>query len=291
MTYSSISDHGIEELDLSNAGNHNQESEAIERSAALDVVMPSSSVVDGFHYTGVTAEVAKEAEATANRIRDRHRTSIIDTGYDLCAVKEKLEHGLFGKWLRFHFNMSERTAQNYMNVAIVFGSTPKVIDVLPPTTVYKLAAKGASEQIRQSVIEGVAKGLSLNHMEIDSRIALAQKEERQKREAEHAVKQKQRDWQKHEKALRAEGKTDDDIEKERKRWDTKKAEKVTDVQNKSADVEHRQVAASVSQTKMEKLAQRVAQHLKTRLSDDYEEFLEAFIKIYHRQLKTAPVNT
>lgn len=253
--------------------------------------MPATPIVFGFDYTGVSSQVAQEAEAAANRIRDRHRASIIETGHDLCAVKEKLEHGLFGNWLSFHFDMSERTAQNYMNAAAVFGSAPRVIDVLPPTTIYKLAAKGAPEDIRQSVIEDVAKGVQVNHMEIASRIAASQKEERQRREDELAAKQEQRAWQKHEHALRAAGGTDHDIEKERKRWDAKKARKERDADQKALEAQQRETAALHREEGMKKTAARAAEILKKRLGDDYEKFRDVLVQIDYQALRTALLTT
>ncbi|EYR81958.1 DUF3102 domain-containing protein [Shinella sp. DD12] len=276
----------IEELDFSDTVNI-ADVDAPHHSSATDSVVPAKPTVFGFDYTGVSTQVAEEAEATAERIRNRHRASIIDTGNDLCVVKDKLAHGQFGNWLRYHFGMSERTAQNYMNAAAAFGSAPKVIDLLPPTTIYKLAAKGAPEEIRKSVIDEVAKGLAPNYKEIDARIVAAQKEERQKRETEQSEKQEQRAWQKHEQALRAAGRTDNEIEKERKRWNAKKAREERDASQKALEAKQRQEAELDAQFKMEQTARTAARILKARLGEDYEKFRDAFLRIDHRQLKTA----
>ena len=47
-------------------------------------------------YSRLAPSIAKDARATAQRIRERNRAAIIDTGRDLIAIKGKLEHGLFG---------------------------------------------------------------------------------------------------------------------------------------------------------------------------------------------------
>jgi hypothetical protein len=250
----------------------------------------ASPAVFGFDYSGVSLEVAKEAEAAAIRIRDRHRLSILDTGHDLCAVKDQLEHGQFGNWLGYHFGMSERTAQNYMNAASAFGSAPKVIDVLPPATIYKLAAKGAPEEIRQSVIDAVDKSLLLDHKEVNSRIATAQREERQRREAERAAKHEQRAWAKHEQALRAEGKTDDEIKSERKRWNKKKAREERDADQKALDAEQREEAALQREEKLNEIAVKTAKFLKVRLAADYEKIRNAVLQLDSVQLRTALLN-
>ena len=131
-----------------------------------------------FDYSGVSAAVAKEAEATAMRIRNRLRLHTIETGKELLIVKKELGHGKFGKWLEFHFGWKERTAQNYMNSATAFGSTPQVIDVLPPSTVYKLAAKSTPDALRQSVIDEIKRGEKPDPKQIERKIAATKSEAR-----------------------------------------------------------------------------------------------------------------
>jgi hypothetical protein len=53
-----------------------------------------------FNYGALDAGVATLAREAAKRIGDRTRSSFIETGRDLIAVKAKLEHGMFGKWLK-----------------------------------------------------------------------------------------------------------------------------------------------------------------------------------------------
>ncbi len=146
-------------------------------------------LINGFDYTGVPKAVIKEAEATAMRIRDRNRAHSIDTGNELLNIKQKLEHGKFGRWLKFHFGWKERTAQNYMNSATAFGSTPQVIDILPLSTVYKLAATSTPDALRQSVIEEINKGGTPDPKKIEKRIAESKTEARQKGNSDDNVQQ------------------------------------------------------------------------------------------------------
>ncbi|WP_197435926.1 DUF3102 domain-containing protein [Agrobacterium vitis] len=136
-----------------------------------------------FDYSGVSAAVAREAEATAARIKERMRTHILETGKELSKIKKKLGHGKFGKWLEFHFGWKERTAQNYMNSATAFGSAPRVIDVLPPSTVYKLAAKSTPVELRQLVVDAVERGDVPDPKQIENQLAQKKAEARQRREA------------------------------------------------------------------------------------------------------------
>lgn len=287
MTDLSISNNELKDFDFSTSENNIQDDDMAHNSAAVEDLVPTKPAVFGFDYAGLSREVVEEAEATADRIRSRHRASIIDTGNDLCVIKKKLEHGKFGSWLTYHFGMSERTAQNYMNAAEVFGSVPKVIDVLTPTTVYKLAAKGAPPEIRHHVIEAVANGRLLDRKEIESRIATAQSVERQKREDERAARQEQRAWQKHEQDLRSAGKSDDEIENERKRWATKKAQKERAAQQKSSEAKQREEAASRREEKMKEIAARAAKTLKARLGSDYEKLRDALLQINYSEFCAA----
>jgi Protein of unknown function (DUF3102) len=43
--------------------------------------------------------------------------AVIETGRDLVAIKEKMPHGDFQLWIDAEFQMSPRTAENYMNAA------------------------------------------------------------------------------------------------------------------------------------------------------------------------------
>src|SRR3954453_22927623 len=86
-----------------------------------------------FNYSDLDADVATLARETAKRIGDRTRSSFIENGRDLIAVKAKLGHGMFSKWLKAEFPWSERTAQNMMNAAGLADKSAIVAD-LPVTT-------------------------------------------------------------------------------------------------------------------------------------------------------------
>ncbi|CDZ35844.1 Hypothetical protein NGAL_HAMBI1146_15860 [Neorhizobium galegae bv. officinalis] len=150
----------------------------VDNVVALPKAKRKRAEVYAFDYSGVSAAFAKEAEATAKRIRNRLRLHTIETGKELLIIKKELGHGKFGKWLEYHFGWKERTAQNYMNSATAFGSTPQVIDVLPPSTVYKLAAKSTPDALRQSVIDEIERGEKPDPKQIESKIAATKSEAR-----------------------------------------------------------------------------------------------------------------
>ncbi len=175
MAYvSKVNDEELTDLDLSDsiaAAPAEKTSAPATNVVALPAPKPKAADVRSFDYAGLPAPVAKEAEAAAKRIRARLKVHTLETGKELLAIKKALGHGKFGKWLEFHFGWKERTAQNYMNSAIAFDSTPQVIDALPPSTVYKLASKSTPDAIRQSVIDEIKRGEKPDPKQIEKKIA------------------------------------------------------------------------------------------------------------------------
>lgn len=174
MSYSSaLSNIEIDDLDLSGAieAEFAEDLDPIDAPASPQTQIHKAVRLPGFDYSGLSSAVVKEAEAAATRIRDRLRESILTTGAELLDIKEKLGHGKFGKWLNFHFGWRERTAQNYMNAATAFASSPKIIDMLPASTIYKLAARSTPDELRREVTEDIAKGLRPTKSEVEKRIA------------------------------------------------------------------------------------------------------------------------
>jgi hypothetical protein len=79
-------------------------------------------------------------------------------GTYLDGAKVRLPHGQFTDWLNAEFDMSERTAENYMSVARKFASKSELISDLPPSLLYKLAAPSTPETIVTKVIEDIKAG-------------------------------------------------------------------------------------------------------------------------------------
>jgi hypothetical protein len=102
--------------------------------------------------------------------------AIIETGRDLVRIKEQLGHGRFTAWLDAEFSMSERSAQNYMRAAAVFGSEPEIVAVLPPATVYQLAAPSTPPDVRDDIVRSVQAGERPSPAEVAHRV----RQERQK---------------------------------------------------------------------------------------------------------------
>lgn len=77
--------------------------------------------------------------AATERIRLRMRRTaedIIEIGRDLITIKKALPHGQFGEWLRSEFEMTEMTAQRFMQVTERFGGKSNIMLDFKPTVLY-----------------------------------------------------------------------------------------------------------------------------------------------------------
>ncbi len=143
-----------------------------------EVIPPGSSkaIADRFDYSSLSPEIQSEARATAARIREQNKAAtvaILDIGRDLLAIKAKLGHGVFGKWIEAEFGMTKRTAQNYMALASTFGDKPEIISLLSPTTAFRLSAKSTPDFVRKEVITRIEAGERPDLDEITRKIRVA----------------------------------------------------------------------------------------------------------------------
>ncbi len=124
------------------------------------VVVQDQSLPDSrtpFTYASLDAEQQKVAKDAAQFIDSRQRgmaSAVLEIGQKLNEVKAALGHGLFAAWVDASFNMTMRTAQNYMQAATALGSKSETVSYLPVSTVYAIAK--APEPVRAKVIEGMA---------------------------------------------------------------------------------------------------------------------------------------
>jgi hypothetical protein len=89
---------------------------------------------------------------TIHSLFERTARDIWEIGNRLIDVKERIGHGRFGDWLRAEFEMHERTAQNFMNVARAFKS--ETVSDLPfaPKVLYMLSAPSVPGEAREEVV-------------------------------------------------------------------------------------------------------------------------------------------
>jgi hypothetical protein len=99
--------------------------------------------------------------AASERIKLRmRRTSedIIEIGKDLIEVKKLINHGQFGFWLENEFEMTDRTARNFIRVAERFGGKSEVISDFKPTILCELASPSTPDEVVEKAQSVAAKG-------------------------------------------------------------------------------------------------------------------------------------
>lgn len=124
----------------------------------------------GFDYGAMPINDMLDLRASAERIKIRlKRTAedIIEIGKELIIAKEKCGHGHFENWLQAEFEMTIRSAQNFMNVANEFGDKSEIISFFKPTALYALAAPSTSEEVRTEVLQRVENGEKITVAEIE----------------------------------------------------------------------------------------------------------------------------
>jgi hypothetical protein len=176
----------IDELDLAGANTLKTTSASLLPAHALEPAMTDLAIVPtatvlGFAYAALEPALASQAKAAADRInanKDAADKSMFAIGRDLLAIKAKLPHGAFGKWITAEFDMSDRTAQNYMNATLAFEKNESV-SFLPPTVIYMLAAPSTPTEIIESVIAESERGNVPTAKSVSRRIS----DEKEKRAA------------------------------------------------------------------------------------------------------------
>ncbi|WP_292466087.1 DUF3102 domain-containing protein [Mesorhizobium sp.] len=107
-------------------------------------------------YNAFQPAIAKLAKEAAGRIRSHSeigRRSVVEIGKELLAIKGKLGHGLFGKWIEAEFDMTAKTAQNYMNRARM-AEKSEAMPGLSDTALQLLSAPGV-DAVRDKIIKTI----------------------------------------------------------------------------------------------------------------------------------------
>lgn len=108
----------------------------------------SELVQAAFDYSALTETEADVAKRSADIIKLRMRRTaedIVEIGRELKAVKDALPHGKFLPWIEAEFQMSERSARNFMQVSERF-KTAKIAD-FKPSVIYELSSPSTPEPV------------------------------------------------------------------------------------------------------------------------------------------------
>jgi hypothetical protein len=148
--------------------------------------------IDGFSYTTINPVVAAELQAQAARIKARIKKTtadIVDIGRDLLKVREEhlVDHGQFMNWVEAEIGISIRCAEDYMGAAKLCDKFATVA-ILPPATVYRLAAKSTPPAVVDAVVAKTEQGEMVPARVVVNMIEVAKD---QKREARAHARQEQ----------------------------------------------------------------------------------------------------
>jgi hypothetical protein len=100
---------------------------------------------DNFDYSGVAPHwVGKLKQAVTNiqDLKGKTVAMVVKIGEQLLEVKEALNHGQFGAFCVYALSMTTRSAENYMNLAVLARfCEPELIEQLPLSIAYEIARK------------------------------------------------------------------------------------------------------------------------------------------------------
>jgi Protein of unknown function (DUF3102) len=112
-------------------------------------------------------ELVRRSARIIKPLLKRTAEDIFIIGGELRAVKEMLPHGRYTEWLEVEFGLSERMAQHFVNVRERLGPKSEKFSVLPPSTLYLLAAPSTPDQAISLVEERIDAGdrVSVAHVQ------------------------------------------------------------------------------------------------------------------------------
>jgi hypothetical protein len=149
------------------------------------IASPGPSVLD---YNALPPEVARRLHQTENRIRDLRRreiTTILEIGRELLQAKDDLvQYGQFVNWVEARCDITIRTAQNYMALALFVADRHEIVSHLRPTTLYNLIK--APNVIKSPVRDRLFAGERLSDPEIHDLIDAVKPEHKQAKKKQPA---------------------------------------------------------------------------------------------------------
>jgi hypothetical protein len=119
-----------------------------------------------FDYTILDAEISHFVQQQTDEIRalfKRTAQGIVEIGQKLISVKQRLGHGRFLDWLQAEFEWTERTAQQFMNVARSFKNENFSNLQLAPSALYILAAPSTPQAVRSEALARAKAGEPITH--------------------------------------------------------------------------------------------------------------------------------
>ncbi|OSJ17133.1 hypothetical protein BST63_24505 [Bradyrhizobium canariense] len=130
-----------------------------------------------FDYSDIPPNETQQLRLIAQRVKKLLPTiipAIIQVGTHLEEAKSMIPHGRFGAYCLEEMGISDKSAQNYMNLAkLARSQDPAELAKLAAGAAYELAAKSTPETVVSEVLSDVRAGRSVSEGEVKERIAKA----------------------------------------------------------------------------------------------------------------------
>lgn len=134
-----------------------------------------------YDYNQLPSEHREAVRRSARIIKPllkRTAEDIFTIGGELRGVKDMLPHGRYTEWLEVEFGLSERMAQHFVNVRERLGPKSEKFSVLPPSTLYMLAAPSTPDEAIVIVEERIDAGDRMSVANVQRMIAEQKKRTR-----------------------------------------------------------------------------------------------------------------
>ena len=137
-----------------------------------------------FDYSGIPPYEAMQLRLISQRVKELLPTMvpiIIELGTHLEKAKRMLPHGRFGAYCEEEMGISDKSAQNYMNLAkLARNRDPDDLAKLNAGAAYELAARNVPETVVSEVLADVRGGRLVTEDEAKDRISVAKGQARAK---------------------------------------------------------------------------------------------------------------
>ena len=128
--------------------------------------VPLTQPVNGFDYEKLDANIRMVVQQRTREIQNLMRRTtqeIIEIGQKLTDVKAQLGHGNFGMWLKAEFDWSVKTANRFMQVAVMFKLVTVTNLNITASALYFLASPSTSQEARTEAILRATNGEKINY--------------------------------------------------------------------------------------------------------------------------------
>src|SRR6202044_960881 len=129
-----------------------------------------SSGLEGANPSQDTPILCEHA-AVIRRLQRRVIADVVEIGRRLCECKPLVGHGEWLFWLKREFDLSERTARNFMNAyEFVESKSANVADLrIEVSSLYLIAAPSVSDEVRAEVLRKAAAG-AVSHSDVKAMV-------------------------------------------------------------------------------------------------------------------------